>query len=414
MAILNTTRTYGLRPTVVFVDTAAIAENVASLVAAVSPSALCAVVKADGYGHGAVAAARSALEGGATSLAVALVEEGLSLRDAGIEASILVLSEQHGAAARALVECRLDATVASVHGVESLFRALCDVGTVEVIDAHLKIDTGMHRMGVLPGDLDDVAGALRKFSDRVRWAGTWTHFAVADEPQNSATAEQQRRFEAAIARLRVLGHDVGIVHAANSAGAIAHPSARYDMVRCGIAIYGQSPDAAFDMSTYGLALRPAISLHSEVSAVRIVPAGDSVSYGHRYTVSEPTIVATVPVGYADGVARRLFDVGGEVLIGGKRRRIAGRITMDQLMVDCGPAVDSSSVVAAEAAPAGVLGECGAPAVPAVRVGDPVVLLGQQGTEEVTVWEWAEKLGTIAYEIVCALALRATRMDRIER
>jgi alanine racemase len=355
------------------VDLDAIAANARTLASVASPAALCAVVKANGYGHGAAAVARAALSGGATWLAVALPAEGAELRDAGITAPILLLSEppedEHADVAR----FGLTPTVYTASGIRSLARAATRPLTV-----HLKIDTGMHRVGARPEEAVRLARLVLD-SSPLELGGVWTHCAVADEPGHPATAAQAERFEAVLELLADDGIEVRLRHAANSAATIDHPELRHDLVRCGIALYGLDPSPAMRGR---VPLRPAMRLVSRVSHVQVVPSGDAVSYGLRRAVSRDTVVATVPLGYADGVPRRLFDVGGEVLLGGRRRPLAGVITMDQLLVDCG---DSE-----------------------IARGDEVVLLGEQDGERIGAEEWAAKLGTISYEIVCGISARVPR------
>jgi alanine racemase len=249
---------------------------------------------------------------------------------------------------------------------------------------HVKVDTGMHRVGAPPERIADLVAAV---GDRpeLDLEGLWTHCAVADEPGHPFTATQLDRFDAVVAGLQAAGIRPPLVHAANSAATIDHPRARRDLVRCGIAVYGLDPSAAV---TGRVPLRPALSLVAEVSAVRVVAAGEGVSYGLRRAMAVDSVVATVPLGYADGVPRRLSSVGGEVLLGGRRRPLAGTVTMDQLMVDCGAAGD--------------------PAADAVRPGDEAVLLGRQGDERIGAEEWAERLDTISYEIVCGISARVPR------
>ena len=355
------------------VDLGAITANARTLASMSAPAALCAVVKANGYGHGATAAARAALDGGATWLAVALTAEGAELRDAGIDAPILLLSEPPADEHADVVRFDLTPTVYTAAGIESLAHA-----ARRPLAVHLKIDTGMHRVGAAPDDAATLAKAVLAHRS-LKLGGVWTHFAVADEPGHPATAQQEARFDRVLRTLLDAGIEAPLVHCANSAGAIDHPSLRRDLVRIGIALYGLDPSPAL---AGDVSLRPAMRLVSRVSHVQVVPKGDAVSYGLRRPVERDTVVATVPIGYADGVARRLFEVGGEVLIGGKRRPLAGVVTMDQLMVDCGTD-------------------------PIVR-GDEVVLLGEQGSERVGAEEWAAKLGTISYEIVCAISARVPR------
>lgn len=371
------------RPAWVDIDLGAVCHNARLLADRCAPAALCAVVKADGYGHGAEPVARAALAAGASWLAVALVEEGTALRRSGIGAPVLLLSEPAPEAMGAALAAGLTPTLYTPAGVAAAARAASRSAPVAV---HLKVDTGMHRVGVDPAGLVDLARAVLDAPSLVL-DGLWTHLAVADDPdQDSFTNGQLARFEAARASLRVEGMDAGLtLHAANSAGALAFPAARYDMVRCGIAIYGHAPGRG---PARHADLRPALSFTSTVSLVRRLAAGERVSYGRRYAVGEDASVATVPVGYADGVPRRLSAVGGEVLVGGRRRPIAGTVTMDQILVDCGPDAD-------------------------VAVGDEVVLLGRQGTEEVTVAEWADRLETISYEVLCGIGPRVPRVAHDE-
>lgn len=375
------------RPTTAEIDLGAVSDNVAAICNLVAPSGVCAVVKANGYGHGAVETAWAAIRGGASWLAVALVEEAVELRASGIEVPILVLSEFPASAAAAVVAHRLTATVYSHDRLDLLDAVAGAAGAI--VDVHLKVDTGMHRVGCDPHDAVALASAAGS-KGNLRHTGTFTHLATADEPAKPYTRTQLDRFEGVLMKLRTAGVDPGVVHAANSAGAIAHPRARYDMVRVGVAIYGNDPDAELRTSTFGLRLKPVLTFRSEVSFVKVLGAGARVSYGLIHGLTAETIVATVPVGYADGVPRRLSSVGGEVLIGGRRRPMLGRVTMDQLLVDCGPADGRRS------------------AGPPVVAGDEVVLLGHQADHAITPWEWAVKLDTIAYEITCSLSARVPK------
>jgi alanine racemase len=369
------------RPAWAEVDLNAIRHNVRLLAQLVAPAGLMAVVKADGYGHGSVAAAYAALEAGATWLGVALVEEGVELRDAGIDMPILLLSQPPVEAAGAVVEAGLTPVVHSGKFVDALAKAAADLG-VEGQPVHLKVDTGMHRIGCSPSEALDLAPAIKKHRE-LHLQGLLTHFAVADEPGNPYTARQIATFEAVRKELARSGIRPPLLHAANSAGVLSVPEARYDLVRCGIAIYGIAPAAEL---AGRLALKPALSLKARVSYVRHLVAGERLSYGLRYELGEPSTVVTVPVGYADGVPRRLGEVGGEVLIGGLRKPIAGSITMDQLLVDLGPTAAAGDV----------------------EIGTEVVLLGRQGEESITACEWAQKLGTIPYEVCCGIGERVPR------
>ncbi len=372
-----------VRPTRAEIDLGAIADNVRALRAHVAPTPVWAVVKADGYGHGAVPVARAALAAGAAGLAVALVEEARVLRRAGVDAPILLLSEPPVAAAEAILAVGVEPAVYSLEMVAALDRAQARTAATpwgDPVPVHLKVDTGMHRVGCAPADVVDVAAAIDD-APGLALASVWTHLAVADEPESSFTAEQLDRFDAAVAAVEAAGIAVPTRHAANSAGLIAHPRARHDLVRAGIALYGIAPSPALDGA---VGLRPALRLVSEVAHVKRVPAGAGISYGLRYAPAVETTVATVPVGYADGVRRSLGYAGGEVLIGGRRRPIAGTVTMDQITVDCGPDAE-------------------------VARGDEVVLIGRQGDEEITAEEWARLLDTIGYEVTCGLSARVPRV-----
>ncbi len=363
------------------IDRQAISDNVAELTRRVSPSSVCAVVKAEGYGHGAMVAASAALDGGASMLAVALAGEGIALRRAGIDPKvpILVLSQQPPALFPAMVAARLIPTLYASPAIAEFAAAVRAAG-VDGYGVQLKFDTGMHRVGARPADAPTLAAAVVAEAPVLRLDGVFTHLAVADEPDDRYTGEQLDRFDELLAALRRAGVDPGLIHAANSAGAIAHPRSRYAMVRTGIAIYGIAPGPRLAEAIAGL--RPAMRLVARVGWVKRVAAGDRMSYGLRYTAERPTTIATVPLGYADGVPRRLSSTGGEVLLGGRRCPIAGVVTMDQLLVDCGD--------------------------DPVAVGDEVVLLGAQGGQRIGPEEWADRLGTIAYEIVCGIAGRIER------
>jgi alanine racemase len=338
------------------------------------------VVKADGYGHGALEASVAALEAGATMLAVALVEEGIALREAGITARIIVLSEPPLDAMEATLAANLEPAVYTRDGIQEALRAVLRAPGVPVWPMHLKVDTGMHRVGCSPEEAVGLARAIDARPELVL-ASVWTHGAVEDEPDNDFTRQQLAVFDDVVRRIGAEQIPVPFTHAANSAGTIAHPAARHDLVRCGIAIYGLPPSSAVEALVPEPGLRAAMRLRSAVSFLKTVAAGEGVSYGLRHTFDIDTVVATVPIGYADGVSRNLGLSGGEVLIGGRRRPIVGVVTMDQLMVAC----DAS-----------------------VRVGEEVVLIGEQGEEQITATEWADRLGTISYEVVCGISKRVPR------
>lgn len=367
------------RPARVEVDLAAVRSNIRRLVSDSAPAEVLAVVKADAYGHGAVPIASCALEAGATRLGVAIVEEGALLRDAGITAPILLLSEPPANVADAVVANALTSTVYTAGGIDALGRAARDAG--EVIPVHLKVDTGMHRVGCTTQDALALAQRIAADSG-LTLEGVFTHFATADEADSEFVETQLERFRTVLADLESAGINPVITHCANSAAALTRPSALFSMVRLGITIYGIAPSPELEPLN---GLTQALSFTSEVTFVKRLSAGDRLSYGQRYELMSASTIATIPVGYADGVPRRLGEVGGEVLIAGKRFPIAGTITMDQLLVDVGD-VD-------------------------VSIGDEVVFLGKQGDQEITASEWAGRLNTIAYEIVCGIGPRVPREYR---
>jgi alanine racemase len=365
-----------MRATRADVDLAAVAHNVAAFREVAAPAIVCAVVKADGYGHGAIAVGQAALAAGADWLGVALVEEAAVLRRAGIDAPILLLSQPRPDDIDAAVRLGLRLSAYTSAGIEAIADAARQRGVVASV--HLKVNTGMNRVGAAP---TEVAGLARSVVDdpALELEALWTHCAVADEPGNPFTDQQLDRFDDVAKQLAELGIAPVMRHAANSAAALDHPRSRYDLVRVGIGLYGIAPSPALDGR---LDLHAALTLRAEVAMVKRVPAGERISYGLRHRFERDTTVVTVPIGYADGVTRALSAAGGEVLVGGRRRPIVGTITMDQLMVDCG---DDD-----------------------VAVGDEVVLIGAQGSERVTAQEWADRLGTIGYEVVCGIGPRVPR------
>jgi alanine racemase len=358
------------------VDLDAIRHNVGVLADLVAPSTLCAVVKADGYGHGAIAVSQAVLGAGASWLGVALIEEGAVLRKAGIEAPILLLSEPKLADVELAVHYDLRLTVYSREAIEAAADAAA--ASQRTARLHLKVNTGMNRVGADRREVVDLARAVAK-QPGLELEALWTHCAVADEPDNPFTDEQLDRLDEITGALREVGLAPPMFHAANSAAAIDRPRSRRDLVRCGIAVYGLAPSPAL---AGRVDLQPAMTLRAEVSMVKRVAAGERVSYGLRHEFASAATVATVPIGYADGVPRRLAAQGGEVLIGGRRRPIVGVVTMDMFMVDCGE--DD------------------------VSAGDEVVLLGSQGHETIGADEWAERLDTINYEVVCGIGPRVPR------
>ena len=354
-----------VRPTYAEIDLGAIRHNVAQISTLIAPSRYCAVVKADAYGHGDAPVAEAAIEAGATWLAVALVEEGARLREAGIDAPILVLSEPIPASVPDIVKWELTPTVYTVDFLSAL------EGSGRRLAVHLKVDTGMHRVGAAPESLPDLLDRLRRAAD-LELQGVWTHFPVADEdPQY--TRDQIERFTEITS-----GLDVPITHMANTPGAVLFPESRADMCRIGLGTYGLHP--CFETRDK-LDLQPAMRVVSHVTHIRRLRGGSRPSYGRRRELARDATVATVPIGYADGYPRALSD-RAEVLIGGRRHQLAGNVTMDQIVVDVGDAE--------------------------VALGDEVVLMGAQGEEEISADELADSLGTINYEVVSTFGPRIPR------
>jgi len=360
------------------VHTGLISHNVAIVAQRIASVQVWAVVKANGYGHGAVQVANAALAGGATGLCVAIVDEGVALRRAGITAPILLLSEQPAELADLIVGYQLTPTVTTTRAAAVL--AASAAAADQTIKVHIKVDTGMHRVGVAPNETVSLASFISSY-ESLSIEGVYTHFAVADDPSHPANAAQLTAFNTVLEDLSSRGINPPLIHAANSAAALANESSRFTMVRLGIAVYGLRPGAGVADLCAGLI--PAMSLKARVSAVRWVEAGEAVSYGLVRPLTKGSLIATVPIGYADGVPRALGRTNIPVLLNGVPRTIAGTITMDQLMIDCES--DSS-----------------------VMVGDEVVLIGKQGDHSVTADDWAEALGTIGYEIVCGISPRIFR------
>jgi len=354
-----------VRPTYVEIDLGAIAHNVRAFQDLISPSRLCTVVKADAYGHGDVPVASTALDAGADLLAVALVEEGIRLREAGVDAEILLLSEPDPEEASDIARWELIPTVYSTPFLEAL------VSTGENLDVHVKVDTGMHRVGAAPEELEGLVNAVRSTSN-LKLAAIWTHFPVADE-DHSYTSHQIERFNEMTS-----GYDVPVTHMANTAGAVLFPKARKSLCRVGLGTYGLHPcEETRDV----IELRSAMRLVTHVSHAQRLAAGERPSYGRVRPLQQDSNVVTAPVGYADGYPRALTR-NGHALIAGRRYPLAGTVTMDQIVIDTGD--------------------------DRYERGEEVVLLGSQGNEEISADEWAAELGTISYEVVCSIGPRVTR------
>jgi len=355
------------------VNLAAIERNVARMRREVADGvALCAVVKADGYGHGAQQAARAALAGGATWLAVAAADEAAALRGAGIDAPLLVM----GALTPGELAVALDAGADVVAWEEDFVDAVAAHGGGSV---HVKLDSGMGRLGTRdPAQATRVAEAAAGAAN-VRLAGAMTHFATADERGDAFFGEQLERFAAWAEPLRS-AHPQIALHAANSAATLRDGAAHFDLVRLGVSIYGLDP---FGEDPLARELEPALELSSYVAALKALAPGESAGYGRRFVAERATHTATLPIGYGDGVRRGLTN-NADVLIGGRRLALVGTVSMDNVTVDAG-------------------------ASPAVACGDEAVLIGAQGDERITAEEVARRLETINYEVTCGLLARVPRV-----
>lgn len=360
------------------IDLSAIDRNVRTLNALTPPETLfMAVVKSDGYGHGAVQAARAALAAGADRLGVATVDEALQLRGAGIDAQLHVLSEPPESSADLLIDHEIIPAVTTREFALSLGRAATSRGTEARY--HLKVDTGMNRIGVPAEEAPRFSAALDGVSG-LALEGTFTHFATADLPGDWDFDRQLERFEGTLAAMRTEGVDPGIAHAANSPATILHPESHLGMVRCGIAIYGLHPaESTYDV----IDLAPAMSVKARTVLVKRIAMGEGVSYGLTYRAAAPTVVGTLPLGYADGVHRMLSNEM-QVLVGGQRAQQVGRVCMDQLMFEV-------------------------PRGREVERGDEVVLVGEQGGERIVMDDVASLAGTINYELACAFGMRLPRV-----
>jgi len=337
-----------------------------------------AVVKAEAYGHGAVPVARVALDAGATWLGVAIPEEAVPLRAAGISARILVLGPIAPEQADLVAAHGLDECVCDLAQAEALDRAARARG--RVLALHLKVETGMGRVGLRPPEVRAVAEKIRTLSS-VRLVGLMTHFAEAEAEDPAFAREQLARFAEAARDLAAAAIAAPIRHAANSAGLLFLPEARLDLVRPGIMLYGCHPRGRGHPADPPL--RPALRFRTAISQIHDVPRGESVSYGRTFVAPRDLRVATLPAGYADGVGRLLSN-RGHVLVRGRRVPIIGRVCMDMTMVD-------------------VTG------LPDIRVGDEAVLIGRQGEEEISADEVAEAQGTISYEVLCRIGPRVPRV-----
>ena len=336
-------------------------------------------VKANAYGHGAVAVSRLAQAEGIEWLGVATVPEAIELREAGITLPILKLSHAFPEEMEAAVAAGLTLAICGTLNAQALERVCAARGATA--DVHLKIDTGMARVGVQPQEAPALAALIEQQCPHLRLRGAFTHLPDSDDADPAYTQAQVLRFQAAVAQVEAtLGRQLELVHCANSGAVLGHPGAWFDLVRPGIMIYGFYPGPDTPRT---LPLLPGLSFLTRVSFLKKVPAGTQLGYGLTWTAAEDTWIATIPAGYADGF-NRLFSNRGRVLVGGHSYPVVGRVCMDQSLVNLGPQT-------------------------AVQVGDEVVLIGRSGTEEITAQEWAEVLGTITYEVTCQINSRVERV-----
>jgi alanine racemase len=365
------------RPTYARIDLDNIRHNVRLFTGLVGPDCqVMAVVKADGYGHGARETAKAALQAGAVRLGVALVEEGEDMRLAGFEVPVHLLFEPPPTAAAKVVELELTPTVYTLEYAEALSEAAVEAGTV--LPIHVKIDTGMHRVGMEADRALEMTESISALPG-LEMEGIYTHLAMASEPRDPFTLKQLKVFDEIYRRLEERGLRIPLRHAAASGAALSHPGARMDMIRLGISMYGLLPGPDFKGQAH---LRPALSLHTRISRVFRVPAGEGLSYGLTHTFTNPSWVAVLPVGYGDGFARALSN-RWKVSIGGKLYDLVGTICMDVCMVDLRD--------------------------DRLAVGEDVVVIGGNGEEEIGVELMAEVLGTINYEVVCDIGKRVPRI-----
>ncbi|MFL4473901.1 alanine racemase [Paeniglutamicibacter sp. MACA_103] len=358
-------------------DLANVRENVKRVAELVAPAAVMAVVKADGYGHGAVAVGRAAVQAGATWLGCAHVSEALKLREAGLETPLLAWLHTEGTPFEAAIAANIDLAVS---GWELEHVARAAQAAAQPARVHLKIDTGLGRNGCTADQWELLLGQAASYQEEglMRVVGVFSHLAVADEPERPETDDQLAAFNQAVALAEDAGFDLEVRHIANTPAILTRPDAHYDMVRLGLGLYGLSPFAGEDPSRYGL--RPAMTLMSRIANVKKVPAGQGVGYGLRYHTEKETYLGLVPMGYADGVPRAALNA--PVSINGKTYLVRGTIAMDQFVVDLGPDVDVAEILGSE-----------------------VILFGEGGP---SVTEWADAAGTINYEIVTRISPRVPR------
>lgn len=364
-----------------YVDLAAIRDNVKVLQNLAKNSEVMAVVKADAYGHGLIPVAKAARQGGATWLGTALLEEAISLRNSGDSGRILTWLGSPNDKWQECIDLGIDISVSSIEIASGVIKAAKKIGKKAKI--HIKVDTGLGRNGVMPGDLADLTSLLEEATANglVEVVAVWTHFALADAPSSPTIAKQLEVLDASFKFVESRGFKNLMKHAANSAATLTSPHTHFDLVRPGIAVYGITPGGEVGKaSEYGL--RPAMTLKAQAALVKDVPAGHGISYGAEYVTKQNTKIALIPLGYADGIPR-IAGNKGPVLANGKKFSVAGRVCMDQFVIDIGD-LDFST-------------------------GDEVILFGDPAQNEPDVEEWAKASQSIGYEIVTRLGSRVPRI-----
>lgn len=376
------TMTRPRRPTWVEIDLSAIASNTRQIAALVGPQVrILASLKADAYGHGAVKVAHTVLQNGTSMLGVATVSEAMPLREAGINAPILVFGYVPSWQMREAVHMGVTLTLYSIEAAQAASRAALALGKTAL--AHVKVDTGMGRLGIRAEQLADIVHLVKVIRELpgLQVEGIFTHFAMADARDTTHTRMQLARFQHVLQILEEEGIRPPLAHAANSAAMLTLPEARLDMVRPGIALFGLHPSEEVPLPP---GFRAALSFKTQVSQVKLIPAGECLGYGCTYYTEQPATIAVLPVGYADGF-RRAPANWGSVLIHGQSAPLVGRVCMDQCMVDVSH-------------------------IPQTRTGDEVVLIGRQGSASLTAEQVAQRLGTINYEVVSEILARVPRVD----
>ncbi len=366
------------RPTRVEIDLAALRHNFQEIQRTVGTDCdVLAVVKADAYGHGVSGVALALADAGANLFGVALVEEGVALRQLGIEQPIVVLGGVFPGQEADILKCQLTPVVYDLTCARRLASAASDAG--QTIDYHLKVDTGMGRLGFRVELLDETLPVLKDFQS-LNMSGFMSHLAVADEPERPLTGLQYEAFFEALEKVKACGFNPRYRHIANSAGIYGHELTGCNLVRPGISLYGGLTGGPFACQ---FTQQPVMRFVSQVAQLKDIPSGEGVSYGHRFVATRPSTIAAIPVGYADGYNRLLTNCG-EVLIAGQRMPVVGTVCMDWTLVNVTDLAD-------------------------VQVGDQVTLLGRDGDEIVTAEEWAEKVGSITYEVFCNISKRVPRV-----